>query len=356
VGRGRRRGTETVAAQAARELLDLTEGQHHLVEDLERALAMSRKAAPLELLVRPTVGRLLIDATVDWSIIAVAWLGMWFLPAWTYPLTALVVTSRLHSFGVILHDAVHMSMQKKTFNVRLLEVLTGYPVATTLNAMRYHHIRHHRDSGMATDPYFKAGLERHPTLQLAYTLRGIALIPFWTLRGIYGSLACYLPTLRSSYARAFLQDRTGEDLTNSREVIQCAAEDRWQLLFHLVLVPVVVAWPRLFFYAYFVPALIAGLSAAYRLLMEHAYMSAFDRRLETIVKTTSDHNLRGVGRFFLAPRNIGYHIVHHLHPQVAWYELPRLRRWYRDNFPKEYPQQPRPAWHVLTSAIHASRP
>jgi fatty acid desaturase len=297
----------------------------------------------------------LLDAVADWAVIGLAWLAMWHLPSWTYPVTALVVTSRLHSFGVVIHDAVHMPMREKPFRIRLLEVLTGYPIATTLNAMRYHHIRHHRDSGMATDPYFKRGLERRPALQLAYTLRGLVLIAFWTLRGLYGSFAYYLPALRNSYAFAFLQDRSGKDLTNSREVIQCAAEDRWQLLCHLAFVPVVAAWPRLFLYAYFVPALLAGLFAAYRLMMEHAYMSASDRRLETIISTTSDHNLRGPGRFFLAPRNIGYHIVHHLHPQVAWYELPRLRRWYRDNFPQEYPQQPRPAWSVLTSALRASK-
>ena len=86
-------------------------------------------------------------------------------------------------------------------------------------------------------------------------------------------------------------------------------------------------------------------------MMEHAYMAATDRRMETIIHTTADHNLSGIGRFFLAPHNIGYHIAHHLHPQVAWYELPKLRDWYRDNFPQQYPQDPRPPWHVLSSAL-----
>jgi fatty acid desaturase len=159
--------------------------------------------------------------------------------------------------------------------------------------------------------------------------------------------------MRNSYARTFLQDRSGDDLTESREVIQCAAEDRWQMLFHMAVIPIAITWPQLFFYGYFLPALLTGLLAAYRLLMEHAYMSASDRRLETIISTTADHNLRGFGRFFLAPRNIGCHIVHHLHPQVACYELPALRGWYRDNFPEEYPQQARPAWYMFTSALRA---
>lgn len=330
--------------------------EYHLVDDLEQALRLSRKAAPAELQRRPTIDRLLFDALADWFMIGLAWAAMWQLPAWTYPLAALVVASRLHSFGVLLHDAVHMPIRRKTLKIRLLEVLTGYPVATTLNAMRYHHIRHHRDSGMATDPYFKHGLESRPALQLAYTLRGLLLVPFWALRGLLGSLAYYLPALRNGYARVFLQDRSAKDLTDNPEVLQCAAEDRWQLQSHLLIAPIAVTWPWAFFSAYLVPALLAGLGAAYRLLMEHAYMSAADRRLETIVSTTADHNLRGLGRFLLAPRNIGYHIVHHLHPQVAWHELPRLRQWYCESFPRDYPREARPAWHVLASALRATEP
>ena len=58
--------------------------------------------------------------------------------------------------------------------------------------------------------------------------------------------------------------------------------------------------------------------------------------MATIIQTTKDHNLTGITRFFLAPRNIGYHIVHHLHPQVAWYALPELRKWYLRNHPDLY--------------------
>ena len=329
--------------------------EHHLVDNLEEALALSRKSAPRELLKTPSMNRLLLDALADWSIIVAAWLAMSALPAITYPIFALIVSSRLHAFGVILHDVVHMPLRRKSLRARILEIFTGYPIATTLNAMRYHHIRHHRDSGMKTDPYFKAGIEDKPMLQLAYTARGLLLFPFWTIRGVVGSVAYYVPALRNAYARLFLQDRSGENLRDSREVLQCAAEDRWQLSFHLLLLPVALLETRAFMLGYVVPAILAGLFGAYRLMMEHAYMAATDRKLETIIATTADHNLSGFGRFFLAPRNIGYHIVHHLHPQVAWYELPRLRAWYRDNFPQQYPQQPQPPWHVFASALGAQR-
>jgi fatty acid desaturase len=37
-----------------------------------------------------------------------------------------------------------------------------------------------------------------------------------------------------------------------------------------------------------------------------------------------------MGQVLLAPRNIGYHREHHLHPQAALENLPRLRAWYQE--------------------------
>jgi fatty acid desaturase len=35
----------------------------------------------------------------------------------------------------------------------------------------------------------------------------------------------------------------------------------------------------------------------------------------------------------LAPRNGGYHLVHHLHPRAAYHRLPLLHRWYAEHHP-----------------------
>jgi len=52
---------------------------------------------------------------------------------------------------------------------------------------------------------------------------------------------------------------------------------------------------------------------------------------------TNDNYLGWLGALALAPRNIGYHIVHHIHPQVALTALPRLREWYLSVHPELYP-------------------
>ena len=63
-----------------------------------------------------------------------------------------------------------------------------------------------------------------------------------------------------------------------------------------------------------------------------------ERSVATILRTTCDHHLGWLGRLVLAPRNIGYHIVHHIHPQVAQEHLPALRAWYRARYPAQYPR------------------
>jgi fatty acid desaturase len=73
------------------------------------------------------------------------------------------------------------------------------------------------------------------------------------------------------------------------------------------------------------------------LLIEHRYARVSDRRPDTIIRTTNDNYLGALGALCLAPRNIGYHIVHHLHPQAGLHALPRLREWYRQHYPAVYP-------------------
>jgi len=319
----------------------------HIVDDLEDALSIPRKGIPVQLLKTPTVEGLLGIACLDWLIIVATWAGILLLPAWVLPLLILIAASRYHALGVLMHDLAHMRIRQKTLRVRLLEILAGYPLATTVNAMRYHHLRHHRDSGMPTDPYFKDGIERKPLACLLNVLRGVLLVPFWVVRSLYGLLAYYIPSMRNSYARVFLQDISGADLGSSAEVRQCAAEDRWLFLYLLLLGAILPMQPELAIYGYVIPVVIAALLAAHRLLLEHLYEPVSDRRVDSILRTTRDHNLGGPVAFVLAPHNIGYHIAHHLHPQVAWHQLPALRRWYAETYPDSYPLNARPAWHVL---------
>ena len=229
-----------------------------------------------------------------------------------------------------------MPLRRKTLGVRFVEVLCGYPLATTLNAMRYHHLRHHRDSGLATDPYYKTGAQG-PLWWTLNTLRGLVLAPFWTVRALVGACAYFIPAWRSVYAHVFLQDRTRVDLRRDREVIDCARAEYGQLAFQLAVVMLAVARPGAVLWGFVVPVGMAGVLAAHRLLVEHTYDRVADRRIETTLRVTNDNYLGWLGALALAPRNIGFHIVHHIHPQVTLTALPPLREWYLHAHPGLYP-------------------
>ena len=66
------------------------------------------------------------------------------------------------------------------------------------------------------------------------------------------------------------------------------------------------------------------------------YVEVPDRSLSSLFASTRDHGLGLASRAFLAPRNIGYHIVHHIHPQVGSRHLPALTAWYQEALPEHY--------------------
>ncbi len=305
----------------------------HLVKDLEDALdsassgALARRDVPPELLEKSDARGLVIMVLQEWGMILGLYVIILIMPVWVYPVSALLLAGRYHALGVILHDATHMPLRSKSIAIRFVEIFAGYPIATTLNAMRYHHLRHHRDCCMKTDPYYKSG-DQNLVWWILNTLRGLLLVPFWSLRSLIGGLAFLIPGLRNLYGHVFLQDRTDADLRNSKEISDCARSEWGQISFLAIMVLLTISYPVEMIAIYFLPVSMAGLFAARRLLIEHNYVPVEDRKIETIIAITNDNHTGLLGALLLAPRNIGYHVVHHIHPQVRLGALPDLRDWY----------------------------
>ncbi len=125
-------------------------------------------------------------------------------------------------------------------------------------------------------------------------------VPFWSVSARWSALSprsCR--PLRNVYAHVFLQDRTQDDLRDSPEVIECARAEWGQVVCQGgVLALALAVPPRPVLWGYIVPVSIAGLLAARRLLIEHAYERVTDRRIETIIRTTNDNHLGALGARF----------------------------------------------------------
>ena len=290
-----------------------------------------RSDVPVALLRAADTGSLVRAALADWLAIAAFWLVMAYGPPLLLPLWAIGIAGRLQALGVVLHDACHMRRRSPTPMLRVLEVLAGYPIATTLLAMRYHHLRHHRHSGMPLDPYFKPGASSRPWPAISGRLRG-AIVPFaWIVRTYVGCVALLAPRLRNVYGRVFLGERSDADLTAHREILRCLRAEPGQALFFAALVPLAIAAPRPFVLGYALPLCLAGLFNAHRVIAEHVHVPTYDRTASTLRSTTRTHDWGWWGKLVLYPRNIGFHLVHHLHPTGAMDCLPALDAWYREN-------------------------
>jgi fatty acid desaturase len=246
-------------------------------------------------------------------------------PMWLFPLGWLLVAGRLHALGVVLHDACHMRTSRGSAAAAMLELLAGYPIATTVRAMRYHHLRHHRFSGMPLDPYLKPGISSNPARRNGRRLLGLLLVPVWILRCFYGTVALAVPALRNSYGRWFLQDRGHRDLTDDPEVLSCLAAEPRQALWFVLIAAVAAVYPGAVLTYYVIPLLLAGALNVNRVIVEHEHVRCLDRKPDTVLATTCTHSAAW-GRIFLFPRNIGFHQAHHLYPAVALECLPALDR------------------------------
>jgi fatty acid desaturase len=264
-------------------------------------------------------------AAFDWLVIATCWWVMALLSDSfvIYALGVLLIGGRLHALGVVLHDACHRPSRRKTPLLFVVEGLAGWPIGTTIDAMRYHHLRHHRASCMRSDPY------RHPLalkgrwMGELLAVRGALLPLVWSLRAVCAPLALVLPGFRTPYARIFLQDRSGKDLRNDREVVRCARADLPQLAAHISAAFLVVRWQLPLVGYYLIPWMIAGVINARRVIREHEPHEVDDRAPATVWASTRTHTA-WLGKLFLYPHNIGFHQAHHLYPAIAFGQLPAV--------------------------------
>jgi fatty acid desaturase len=282
-------------------------------------------ALPVGLLRPARASTLVRHALADWAVIGACWVVLAVMDAgWLFPLAWLVIAGRFHALGVVLHDACHMrASQRESALMPLVELLAGYPITTSLAAMRYHHLRHHRHSGGAEDPYFKPGISHDRWRRNVRRVLGLLLVPAWILRGFHGTAALAVPALRSSYARIFLQDRSGRDVSGSAEVMRCLRSEPPQALLFAVLITTTFYYPVILVY-YFVPLVLAGAFNVNRVIVEHVHVPCPDRRVESVLATTVTHDRGALGKLFLFPRNIGFHQAHHLYPTAALECLPAL--------------------------------
>lgn len=271
--------------------------------------------------------RLVRYALTDWLGIVACWLAMAATPnLLVHALGIVLIAGRLQALGVILHDACHLPMRRMTLPLGLVDALAGWPIGSSIAAMRYHHLRHHRAVGTARDPYLHRLAARGGWVRRVMMLRGALLPVWWPLRALCSPLALWLPAFRPFYARGFMQDRSSADLRRHPEVIACARRDLPHGAAYLLAIVAVVHWDLPFVGYYGLPWILGGIMNANRVLLEHDHATLDERSPETVWRMTRTLTLGWIGKLVLYPRNIGFHQVHHAYPALALEHLPAVHR------------------------------
>lgn len=277
--------------------------------------------------------KLTVLALQDWAMIIALIIVTWHTPE-TYPLTCLLIAGRYNSLGIILHDLSHQNLTQKNAWFRICEVLVGYTVSSSANALAYHHNRHHRHTNTNKDPYYDNTPRETFFSQVKFVvIRGVLLGIGWWLRPVFAIPALLFKNLRNFYGRTFLRDVSKQDLTQSKELITCLKEDIPIFILNTIVFLSSFYQPMIFYF-YIVPMLIAGVYSMMRLISEHNRKLHAEATKENVLLSTFDNHLGLIDRMLISPRNVGYHVAHHLYPTAPLYSLPKITELYIDPLKK----------------------
>lgn len=273
---------------------------------------MPQQQSKIELpseLVGPRLLQFLGALVFSWSIIVASLLIAGHMNTlWAYFGAAIIVGTRLHAFGLLGHDGAHkLVASNKTLNDALTCVFCMWPAAISLGQWRRFHFGHHRHSGTPLDP----------------ELQGKQAIP-----EVWG-----VPMSKHHILTTFAKDIVGlgfldaikmkkASYMNGADTRKLNPDDRfgplaWYGIGAITLVAFDLAWViPVWLYALLGPT---WAFARLRLWSEH-------------VGTEGTHRISASWwqRFFFLPHNTYCHYEHHLHGNVAWSNLPAVRKLYSD--------------------------
>jgi len=240
-----------------------------------------------------------------------------------YALAVIVIGARQQGLLVLMHEASHARLFRDSrLNDRVGEFLLAWPLFFSMLAYRANHVAHHDYLNTPDDPDWRR-----------YQAPESPEYGDWTYPRPWH--AVLRPLLLDMLALTFGQQlkrglrllRPRRHGPRAREValpVTPVLPRSWRIArvaVYLVLVAGLTYWggwrP---FVLYWIVPIFTMLKMCIRLRQLAGHFAVYGGNG---LRTT----LCGpIERFLLAPHNIGYHVEHHLYPEVAWHRLPALHR------------------------------
>lgn len=248
-----------------------------------------------------------LHIVAEWALVLAAiYICRRFWNPWLYVMAILVIASRQHALMILLHEGAHYRLfRSRTLNDWVSEILLGWPVLVSARAYRRNHLAHHQHLNTDRDPDW-ARKQNDPDWVFPKRLHDLAAL---LIRDISGVGAIVLFRL------------IGKMLSKDAEVTKRFLLVRYGFYVAAIFLVTWTSSVMLVLLYWFVP-LFTWLIFIFRIrsIAEH---SALSGRSEPYAQTrTTVPSL--LERLLIAPKNVGYHLEHHLYPSVPFYRLPKL--------------------------------
>jgi fatty acid desaturase len=244
----------------------------------------------------------------EWLLIALAMaLYVRFPNPVVLVLVVMWIGARQHALAVLMHEGAHYHLFKnRKLNEVVSEVLLSWPLFVTTRAYRGSHFAHHRHVNTERDPDFMR--KQHDEWMFPKSWRALA----WLLFKDVAALNTHQQILEAT------------DLSDQKEGNQ-AGKDYYGILrvsFYGA-VAVVLTYFHLwtmFLLLWMLPTL-TWLKMILRIRSIAEHFAIDNDHVYTRTRTTLPSLFE---KWFVAPRNVNYHLEHHLYPSVPFSRLPAL--------------------------------
>jgi len=248
------------------------------------------------------------------AVVGLAWLGGRG-SGWRLAVPAMIVIAGLQNHLLILqHEGAHLLLHpNRTLNDLIADVFCAVPFLTLLKNYRLLHLTHHRYSGSP---------ERDPEVRL------YANESFFYARRRGGALVkmVVLDLVGVNYLR-FARDNL-RFINESRRAGRLARTTARDLAMNLLVWGGAIGLSILFHFwkELLVFWVLTQATLLFFLLKLHGYGEHTGATGPTEFERTWVHAFGPITDFFIYPINSGYHLEHHLFPQVPWFHMRKFRR------------------------------
>lgn len=242
--------------------------------------------------------RSLSNITLDWTIICLAVWGVYRIGTLLTILAILVIANRQRALGNLLHEAAHQNLStQRATNDWAAHIFLAPALFNDLRLYRTLHARHHAALGDSSrDPDYLPRVTHEGDRWSDVYLR-VLLTPSIWLGSAFGHLAGKLLPRRQSLSILFWW-------VACESLLEAVAGTRLALLFFML-------WMT-------ARCTVFHAITTFREMTDH-----YGLKPGGIFQYTRDIPDRGLTSVFLHPHHNGYHLTHHLFPQIPYFYLPQ---------------------------------